>query len=83
MCACVISYSMPIHGSGVARMSKLRGHSMGTFSARVLLGELGHASAIKILHSEIASEVVFGYRYHFFSLTCMLTSCPHKSDRTC
>ena len=48
MCACVISYSMPIHGSGVARMSKLRGHSMGTFSACVLLGELGHASAMKI-----------------------------------
>ena len=26
----------------------------------------------------IASEAVFGHKYHFFSLTCMLTSCPHK-----
>ena len=36
--------------SGIARMSKLCGHSMGTFSNTHLLGELhGHASAMKII----------------------------------
>ena len=36
--------------SGIARMSKLRGHSMGTFSVpnTHLLGELGHTPAMKI-----------------------------------
>ena len=37
--------------SGIARMSKLRGHIMGTFSVpnTHLLGELGHTPAMKIL----------------------------------
>ena len=54
--------------SGIARMSKLCGHSMGTFSNTHLLGELhGHASAMKIfLHSEIASEAVFAHTYILF-----------------
>ena len=41
--------------SGVARMSKLRGHRHG------------HAPAtknFKIIHSEIASEAVFGHKYN-------------------
>ena len=29
-----------------------------------LLGDLGHTPAMKILHSEIASEAVFGHKYH-------------------
>ena len=49
--------------SGVARMSKLCGDSVHTFSACVtlcLLGELGHAPAMKIfLHSQISSAAVF------------------------
>ena len=31
--------------------------------------ELGHALAMKVLHSEIASEAVFDHKYHSFSLT--------------
>ena len=49
-----------------------------------LLGHLGHTPAMKIIHSEIASEAVFGHKYNSFSLTCMLASCPHETcDRTC
>ena len=29
-----------------------------------LLGDLGHTPAMKILHSEITSEAVFGHKYH-------------------
>ena len=44
-------YCIQIKSSGIARMSKLHGHSMGTFSAYVthqLLGELGHTPTMKI-----------------------------------
>ena len=48
-----------------------------------LLGELGDAPATNFfIHSEIASEAVFGHKYHSFSLTCMLASRQHESDRT-
>ena len=81
-CACVCI-------SGVARMSKLRGHSMHTQCVRNmhLPGDLGHAPPMKIfkiIHSEIVSEAVFGHKYNPFSLTCMVASCPHETcDRTC
>ena len=49
-----------------------------------LLGDLGHAPAMKIIHSEIASEAVFGHKYNSFSLTCMLASYPNETcDRAC
>ena len=47
-----------------------------------LLGDLGHAPAMKnfkIIHSESASETVFGYKYNSFNLTCMLASCNLRS----
>ena len=47
-----------------------------------LLGELGQAPAIEIMHSEIASKAIFGHKYHSFSLTCMLASHRRESDRT-
>ena len=43
-----------------------------------LLGDLGYAPAMKITHSVTACDAVFGHKYHSFSLTCMLTSRPHK-----
>ena len=42
-----------------------------------LLGDLGHAPAMKIIHSEIASEAVFDHKYHSFSRTCMLAFMSH------
>ena len=52
-----------------------------------LLGDLGRAPPMKnfkIIHSEIASEAVFGHKYNSFSLTRMVASCMHEtSDRTC
>ena len=42
-----------------------------------LLGELGHAPAMKILHSEITSVAAFGHKYHSFSLTCIPVSSLH------
>ena len=47
-----------------------------------LLGDLGHAPAMKnfkIIHSEIASEAVFGHKYNSFRLTCMVASCKHET----
>ena len=42
-------------------MSKLRGHIQCACNTH-LLEELGHAPAVKIfIHSEIASEIVFGH----------------------
>ena len=55
--------------SGVARMSKLCGHSMGTFSACVnmhLLGELGHEIFLKLLTLRLLLSSFF---LPFFSLT--------------
>ena len=61
------------------------GHIQCTHSMH-LLGELGHAPAMKIfeiIHFEIASEA------NFWPETCMhhsfrmLASCPHESNRTC
>jgi len=47
-------------------------------------GACSHHKKKKILvYSEIASEAVFGHKYHSFSLTCMLASHPHESGRTC
>ena len=41
--------------------------------------ELRHAPTMKILlHSEVASEAAFAHKYHYFCLTCMLASRPHK-----
>ena len=75
---------MMILYSGVARMRKLRGHSMGhTQCVRIkhnthLLGDLGNVPAMKIIHAEIASGAVFGNKYHSFSHTCMLASCRNE-----
>ena len=69
--------------SGVARMRQLCGHSMGhtqcvrNTTHNHLLGDLGHAPAMKIIHAEIASEAVFCHKYHSFSHTCMLTFMSH------
>ena len=73
--------------SGLARMSKLRGHSMGTFRVcnMHLLGEMVHTPAMKgflIIHPEITSEAIPSHKYHSCSLTCMLASRPHGNDHT-
>ena len=56
-------------------MSKLHGHSMPWVH---LLGEL--AIFGEIIHYEIVSEAIYGHKYHSFSLACMLTSRPYKTN---
>ena len=91
-CSIIIIPKVPVHlftHSGVARMSKFLGHSMGTLmqcvcNMHLLGGPVTCSRYEKFIHSEIASEAVFGHKYHSFSLTCMLTSCPHETcDHTC
>ena len=52
-----------------------------------LLGVLGYATTMKIfeiIHSEIASEAIFGHKFHPFSLNCMYICLhPHESIPTC
>ena len=40
------------------------GTAWGMRMSTHLLGDLGHTPTIKTLHSEIASEAVFGHKYH-------------------
>ena len=84
------SWTSNQESSGIARMSKLCGHSMGTawpghsmdtpsVSRNASGRKSGAHSRHEITHSEIASEAVFGHKYHSFSLTCMLASYPHET----
>ena len=78
-----VTSQLKVAPSDVAGMSKLRGHIQCACNTHPL-GELGHAPAVKIfIHSEIASEAIFGHKHHSFSLICILASRPHKSNRTC
>ena len=72
-------FTQPI--SSVARMSKLRGHSMGTLLH--LLGDLGHAPAMKHFKNHTPWDHFWGcFRLQtpFFRLTCMLASWNLRSD---
>jgi len=52
-------------------MSNLRGHIQCAHNTH-LLGELGHAPAMKIIYSEITSEFIFGHKINLSVLQAEL-----------
>ena len=47
-----------------------------------LLGELGHAPAMKLYTLRSLLRPSLATNTHSFRLTCKLASCPHDNDRT-